>query len=533
MWDDASDNQGVVGYKIYRNGVEVGTSATGEFTDKDLIAGTTYIYTIKAYDAAGNTSTESSPLSVTTGESPDTEAPTVPENVIPLEVTSTVVYLLWDEAVDNKGVAGYKIYRNGEEIGTSATGEYTDENVTAGTTYTYTIKAYDAAGNTSAESSPLSVTTGESPDTEAPTVPENVIPLEVTSTVVYLLWDEAVDNKGVAGYKIYRNGEEIGTSATGEYTDENVTAGTTYTYTIKAYDAAGNTSAESSPLSVTTGESPDTEAPTVPENVIPLEVTSTVVYLLWDEAVDNKGVAGYKIYRNGEEIGTSATGEYTDENVTAGTTYTYTIKAYDAAGNTSAESSPLSVTTGESPDTEAPTVPENVIPLEVTSTVVYLLWDEAVDNKGVAGYKIYRNGEEIGTSATGEYTDENVTAGTTYTYTIKAYDAAGNTSAESSPLSVTTGEAPDTQAPTVPENLISLGVTSTSVDIMWDDASDNISVAGYKIYRNGEEIGTSVTGEFTDQNLMAGTTYTYTIKAYDQVGNISDISDELTITTTV
>ena len=69
------------------------------------------------------------------------------------------------------------------------------------------------------------------------------------------------------------------------------------------------------------------------------------------------------------------------------------------------------------------------------------------------------------------------------------------------------------------------------VDLMWDSATDNIGVTGYKIYRDGVEVGTASTTDYSDSNLTPSTTYTYTIKAYDAAGNISDSSAELSITT--
>ncbi|MBP2113077.1 carbohydrate binding domain-containing protein [Paenibacillus silagei] len=55
-WSASTDNLGVSGYEIYRNGVKIGTSATTSFTDNGLVGSTNYSYTVKAYDAAMNLS---------------------------------------------------------------------------------------------------------------------------------------------------------------------------------------------------------------------------------------------------------------------------------------------------------------------------------------------------------------------------------------------------------------------------------------------------------------------------------------------
>lgn len=69
------------------------------------------------------------------------------------------------------------------------------------------------------------------------------------------------------------------------------------------------------------------------------------VRLNWTASTDNVGVTGYKIYRNGTQIGTSATNSFIDDTVAPTTAYSYTVSAVDGAGNESAQSSPQVVTT--------------------------------------------------------------------------------------------------------------------------------------------------------------------------------------------
>ncbi|WP_313563588.1 fibronectin type III domain-containing protein [Ruminiclostridium cellobioparum] len=88
----------------------------------------------------------------------------------------------------------------------------------------------------------------------------------------------------------------------------------------------------------------------------------------------------------------------------------------------------------------------------------------------------------------------------------------------------------DIQAPTSPQKLNVLSKTINSITISWDPSTDNIGVAGYKIYRDGKEIGISTTNQYTDTDLKDGTTYVYIVKAFDFMENTSLPSNELTAT---
>ncbi|MFI9561382.1 glycosyl hydrolase family 18 protein [Nonomuraea endophytica] len=190
-------------------------------------------------------------------------------------------------------------------------------------------------------------------------------------------------------------------------------------------------------------------------------------------------------------------------------------------------------TGGGGTDTQAPTVPGNVRSTGVTSNSVSLAWNASTDNVGVTGYEIYR-GSTLVTTVTGTtHTDTGLTANTAYTYTVRARDAAGNRSAASAAVTATTsGGGGDTQAPTVPGNLRSTGVTSNSVSLAWNASTDNVGVTGYEIYRGGALV-TTVTGTtHTDTGLSSNTAFTYTVRARDAAGNRSADSNSVSATTT-
>ncbi len=183
------------------------------------------------------------------------------------------------------------------------------------------------------------------------------------------------------------------------------------------------------------------------------------------------------------------------------------------------------------PDTDTSDTTPPTIPTDLTATVVSyrhidLYWTASIDNSGTVSYRIFRNATDIGISHTTSYSDTNLTSNTNYCYTIRAFDGAGNLSDIMSERCINTPDAPDTIPPSAPVNLFANPVDDTSIELNWNDSLDNIGVAGYRIYRNGDMVGTSTASTFTDSGLDPETEYRYTVRAFDEAGNVSDASAE-------
>ncbi|WP_374684056.1 carbohydrate binding domain-containing protein [Streptomyces sp. TBY4] len=93
------------------------------------------------------------------------------------------------------------------------------------------------------------------------------------------------------------------------------------------------------------GGTVDTQAPTVPGSLAATGKTSTTASLSWTASTDNVGVNGYDIYQGGAKVATSTTTSATVTGLTPSTAYAFTVRARDAAGNTSAASNTVNVTT--------------------------------------------------------------------------------------------------------------------------------------------------------------------------------------------
>ncbi len=191
-------------------------------------------------------------------------------------------------------------------------------------------------------------------------------------------------------------------------------------------------------VGATTPPPADTQAPSVPTNLAASNIGPTSLTLTWTASTDNVGVSAYEVFQNGAKIGESLTTSFSVTGLTPSTTYNFTVKARDAAGNTSAASNAVSVTP---PDTQAPTAPTNLVASNVVQTSFTLTWTASTDNVGVTSYEVFRNGASVGTATGTSFNVTGLTANTTYSLTVKAKDAAGNASAASTALSVTTAAA--------------------------------------------------------------------------------------------
>lgn len=92
----------------------------------------------------------------------------------------------------------------------------------------------------------------------------------------------------------------------------------------------------------------DTNSPSTPSGLTAVAISPSQINLTWQASTDNVAVTGYKIFRNGVQIGTSAGTTYSDSSLTASNVYGYTVSAYDAAGNNSGQSSSASTITTNS-----------------------------------------------------------------------------------------------------------------------------------------------------------------------------------------
>ena len=238
----------------------------------------------------------------------------------------------------------------------------------------------------------------------------------------------------------------------------------------------------------------------------------------WTASSDNVGVVGYVVQRNGALAGTTTSAlTLTDQGLAAGTAFSYTVQAVDAAGNVSAPS--VAATSRPPIRLRRQPRPHSTRPRQRQHRS-RLAWTASTDNVAVARYLVYRGGVQVGTSTVASYPDDGLTAKTSYTYTVYAQDAALNTSPVSSSVTVTTPAAADTTPPTRRRASRATVTAFNQISLSWGAATDNVGVTAYRLSRGGVQLQQSTARTFVDSDLASATSFTYSVVAIDAAGNV-------------
>jgi len=181
-----------------------------------------------------------------------------------------------------------------------------------------------------------------------------------------------------------------------------------------------------------------------------------------------------------------------------------------------------------------PTTPENLRALPASNTEIVVVWEASTDDKGISGYKIYRNGELAGVSPYPVFTDTGLSSNTNYSYEVVAIDSRSQESGITTATTVIMLDTPDTTAPPAASALL-INATGDDVQLNWtqsqiDDVSSFLIKRGSPGSAN-TQIAQITSTAFTDFNLpKSNTPYCYRITSVDASGNNSSPSNEVCAT---
>src|SRR6266568_3042522 len=243
--------------------------------------------------------------------------------------------------------------------------------------------------------------------------------------------------------------------------------------------------------------------PAAPTNLVATAVSGSQINLSWTDNSTNE--TSFKIerktgsggtYSQIATVGTNVT-TFSNTSLAAGTTYFYRVRASNSSGN-SAYTNEASATPVA--DTTAPTAPIGLTATATSTSTINLSWTASTDNVGVTGYSVERcQGAactnfallQVVAPTPTTFDDLFLINSTSYSYRIRASDAAGNLSAYSAVVSATTQTAAaGATPPTVPAGLTATAVSASQIQLSWiastdyaDNPESGDGVAGYLVER--------------------------------------------------
>src|SRR6185436_1429222 len=229
----------------------------------------------------------------------------------------------------------------------------------------------------------------------------------------------------------------------------------------------------------------DTTPPSAPGALTAGAASTTQINLSWGAATDNVGVTGYRVERcagagctSFTQVATPSGTSFNDTGLTASTSYSYRVRAVDAAANPGPFSNTGTATTQAAPDTTPPSAPGTLTASATSATQITLSWGAATDDVGVTSYRVERCAgagcttfTQVATPSGTLFSDTGLTASTSYSYRVRAVDAAVNLGPFSNTSTATTPAAPDTTPPSAPGSLTASAVSPSQINLTWGAAT--------------------------------------------------------------
>ena len=509
VWAVTTSAAGVVSPAVQ---VGVNTLPTATSLVVPMVVGNTYTFTVRAVNNVG-TSVDST-TSATIADSVPT-APTLPTATFSSTTKVTVAWTAATVAANAPAITGYNVYNNGVLVTATplaATATSYSATTAVGIAYSFTVVAVNASGS-SAASTPVVYS-----DT-VPTAPTTLAATFNSATQATLSWTASTVATGapaITGYNVY-NGTTLLTAtplaATATSYVATTASGVAYTYTVKAVNAVGaSTASNTFNYSVI--------VPNAPTALKATPVSGTSVTVSWTASTVPTGgsaVTGYNVY-NGTTLLTTTpvtTPSYT-ATVVPGTAYSFTVQAVNSIG-ASVSSAALAY------NDVAPNTPTAVSAAFTTTTTATVRWTAATLAAGapaITGYNVY-NGTTLLTTtplaATATSYVATTAVGSSYSFTVVAVNGAGSSTASTAVVYSDT-------VPTAPAGLTAKGVTATTVNLAWTAATVAAgapAITAYNVYNGATLVTTTALAANATTytaTVAVGSTYNFTVRAVNAVG---------------
>jgi PKD repeat protein len=427
----------------------------------------------------------------------DTVAPTAPTSLRATAAGSGEIDLTWGAATDAVGVAGYNIFRDGagSPLATVEPGllSYADTSVAPNTTHSYTVVAFDAAGNRSPAAGPKSATTSNG----TTTITLNPVADSYTNTGSPTTnYGSSVSIRvGTTVYRSYLRFDLTGVSGTIQSADLKVYANSAQSVGYSAYGVANTTWGEST---INASNQP-------PFAATASGASGPILLNTWTSV----GVTGLAAAAEG---GLLSVGLAT------------TASQVNLASRESANKPQLVLTIGG-----AAQKPKAQFTASATSTIegVPISFTDTSTNAPTAWNWTF----DDGTTSHLQNPSHSWAQAGIYTVGLVAFNSAGASTPATKHITVND----DLVAPSTPTGLAATPASQTEIDLAWGASTDNVAVTGYEVFSDGSTapLATTSPGTLTyaDTGLAAGSTHSYTVLAVDGAGNRSVAAGPVSATT--
>ena len=554
--------------------------------------------------------------------STDIEAPTVPANLVAANATITGVDLSWSASTDNVAVLAYQIFNGTNVVTATSSTSFTVSGLVANTTYSFSVKAIDAAGNSSSESNTVTFTTLE--DTATPPTPTgDFIAFQgyensVNDTWTYVqspvpcntggdVWDIVSNVGSITGPKSGANFFGIqdlegncatvdGGTLTFNAIDISNYTGVTLSFEVQVdgFDVANgdvltyeifHDAVSQGVVTITVGSPYSTSGWEQISQAVP-DTVSSVSLQLYAKQNGGSDYAGFDdVQLQGTAVGSGSSDQGllineidADQESTDASEF---IELYDGgSGNTSLDGYLVVLYNGSN------NLSYNTIDLSGYATDengYFVIGSANVANVDLAAFTT--NGIQNGADAVALYLADaaNFSSGTELVLDETLVDAVvygtsdgddvellallnsgqaqvdeneggngtvnsmqrspnGQGGARNTNLFVMKEPTPgtsngggdattDTEVPTIPAQVTTTTIEATKVELSWVAATDNVGVTEYQIFEGTTLVGTTAATTFSVEGLSAATVYSFTVVAIDAAGNSSALSEILSVTT--
>ncbi len=508
---------GATSYKIFRGGVQILETQNTSYTDTGLVPDTAYFYTIKASNSVGDSSASASTGTVSSATC------TTPQSSVDITANGSQGPVTLSQ---NQSFTVDWISANATNCTVSVAGLFNTGVASNGSlgTINDSHAFYPPAGGSNVFVINCDGLNGNVTDSVEVNRPQIVLPPPTAPTLsaitesicggqILLNWNIVY---GATSYQIFRDGVKVSEISGTSYIDSGLAGGSSHSYTVKSVGPTGVSVFSNTSTATASADCP------IPQSSVDITANGSQGPVTLSQ---NQSFTVDWISANATNCTVSVAGLFNTGVASNGSLGPIDSNHafYPALGGSNEFVIVCDGLSGQVTDTVIVNRPNVILPpLAPTITAstgstcggeITLSWNSV---SGATEYKVFRNTSQIATvTGSTSYTDKSLTSGQSYTYTVKAINSAGQSPFSNSASADASG--PCQTAPSAPViSAITDSACGGNILLSWNAVS---GATAYKIFRNDIQVASTASTSYTDTGLVVDTSFTYKVKAVNNIGN--------------